>query len=267
MRALFPVVWFVSVCFLGGCGNAGAELAAADASAETPETSTGRRIPKPGDPCATRADCDDGVFCDGVEECLAGVCLSARNAACRDPGGCATATCDEPGGGCSFDPDGACMEGICRIDVGCSMPEGCKTDGDCDDGRSCTDDRCAAGACIHLPVDARCPAIGSCGIGVCLGDEVADTIGCGARPDASKCATNEGCSQTFACTPLPARCTVDEDCGDGSLCDGVERCVGGACVHGERTTCLARDACHHARCKSRSLGDPYCKEVKLPRCP
>jgi hypothetical protein len=264
VRAHFLGFSRVIVCVAVGCSSGSASVSPVDASTDT---SDARRAPKPGDPCSTRADCDDGVFCDGVEECLGGVCLSARNAACRDPGGCATASCDEAGGGCSFDPSGACESAICRVDVGCSKPEGCAADAECDDGRSCTDDRCDAGACVHLPVDARCPSIGACGIGVCLGEEVADAIGCGARPDAAKCAPGEGCAPSFACAPLPGSCVADEECSDGSLCDGVERCIDGKCVHGERTTCLARDACHHARCKTRSLGDPYCKEVKLPRCP
>lgn len=44
-------------------------------------------------------------------------------------------------------------------------------------------------------------------------------------------------------TPAPpsddplARCEADRDCQDGDLCDGVERCVAGACVDAEAVTC------------------------------
>jgi len=259
VRVLFAV-WFC----VASCSSEG--VAPVDASSPVDATEETHR-PKPGDPCTTREDCDDGVFCNGVEECVGGGCTSARNAACRDPGGCAKATCDEAGGGCSFDPSGTCIDGICRVDVGCTKPEGCTTDAECDDMRSCTDDHCDGGVCVHVPIDARCPSIGACGTGVCLGDAVADAIGCGAKPDAAKCAANEGCSQSFACTPLKPRCVDDRDCTDGSLCDGVERCVAGACVHGARTTCLPASSCHHAFCATRSLGDPYCKDAKLPHCP
>src|SRR5262249_52764483 len=83
------------------CTGSDADVTAdvADSSAHADATEAGvadaRAKPKPGDPCVTRDDCDDGVFCDGVEECLAGACTSARNTACRDPGGCADSRCDE----------------------------------------------------------------------------------------------------------------------------------------------------------------------------
>lgn len=226
--------------------------------------------PRPGDPCTDRSQCDDGVFCNGVEECLGGVCSSPRNAACRDPGGCASAVCDESAGGCTIDPTaGSCTSGVCQVDVGCSAVEGCTRDADCDDARACTDDRCdvASGRCFHTPLDARCPSVGACGDGACVGADVADPSGCDARPNAAHCASTEGCDTSFACIALPTTCTSDAQCTDGSLCDGLERCVDGHCVHGDRTTCVARDACHHSACRTRALGDPYCREVRLPGCP
>lgn len=243
--------------------------AGADAVSDGSVADAGKH-PRPGDPCSTRADCDDGVFCTGIEECIAGACTSTRNAACRDPGGCALALCDEGAGGCGFDAIAAtCTVGVCTLERGCQPLDGCTGDADpkCDDGRSCTDDRCLAGQCVHVPVDARCDAVSTCGVGVCLGDAVADPRGCGARPDASRCKVTEGCGVDFACHPLAATCTSDRDCTDGNLCDGVERCVGGRCVHGERTTCVARNACEHASCSQSGVGDPWCRLEKLAGCP
>jgi hypothetical protein len=218
--------------------------------------------------CVRREDCDDGVVCNGVEDCLAGFCTSARNAACRDPGGCAEATCDEAAGGCRFAPDDGRCEGAarCEIGVGCRAA-GCSADLDCDDRRACTLDRCVDGRCLNWPRDAVCPPAGACGVGVCLGDEVADPSGCGIRPDAARCATDEGCDLDGACVTLRSACDHDRDCRNGSLCDGVERCVEGRCVHGDRTTCQARDRCHHAICRVRAAADPWCLEVALPGCP
>lgn len=253
-----------------GCGGGDAATdppvvdSAVDASA--PDTA---KKPEPGDPCVTRADCDDGSFCTGVEECIAGLCTSARNAACRDPGGCAAVACDESAGGCRFDASkGSCSAGTCTLDRGCQPLDGCSGDGDprCDDGRSCTDDACVAGRCVHLPVDTRCGTLGACGVGVCLGDAVADPSGCGVEPDASKCAANEGCGLDSACHPLPSSCTSDRDCNDGNLCDGVERCVDGRCVHGARTTCVA-GPCQHASCSQSGVGDPWCRLDQLAKCP
>jgi len=247
--------WLAAALIFVGCGTAG--------SAPEPAAVDAGRKPRPGDPCTTRADCDDGVFCSGVEECLEGVCVSARNAACRAPSVCATATCEETATGCVFAAkvcDGALQ---CSIDRGCVAV--CARDEDCDDGRTCTDDRCDGGTCVHAPVDARCPGKGQCGVGVCLGDAISDPSGCGTKPDAARCRVSEGCVAD-ACAPLKTSCATDRDCGNGTLCDGVERCVGGACVRGERTTCVGAP-CEHASCSATGVGDPWCRIVTLARCP
>ncbi len=225
-------------------------------------------VPRPGDPCTDRRDCDDGIFCDGMEECIASICISPRNAACRDPGGCASSTCVEASRGCVVDVPAVplcAVSEICLPDLGCEKPEGCTGDARCDDLRACTDDVCelASGRCLHEPVDGRCPAVGACGIGVCLGDRVTDPSGCGGLPDAGKCKATEGCDSSLACVGLPSHCTSDRDCTDGTFCDGSERCLAGVCQHGAITTCVAVDACHHAICRDRALGDAYC--VQQPR--
>jgi hypothetical protein len=237
---------------------------------------TGPRKPMPGDPCTTLRDCDDGIFCDGVEECISGRCISARNAACRDHGGCAASICEEAAGGCRVEvqADGAktCPSGqTCAPELGCLAIEGCTspTDAKCDDGRACTIDSCevATGICVHTPNDASCPGAGACGIGSCVGTEVSDPSGCAVMPDASRCAKTQGCDATFACTNLASSCASDLDCADGTLCDGVERCVGGRCQQdATRTRCEAVDACHHASCIVRALGDPYCADVAIVGC-
>ncbi len=245
-----------------GCGDSDPAVTGPAVGSPDGGRDVGAR-PRPGDPCLSRLDCDDGVFCNGDEECLGGVCTGPRNVACRGTS-CTTSRCDEASGGCSVTQTQSCGEA-------------CASDGDCDDGRSCTRDLCdATFGCLHLPDDARCPTKGACGVGVCLTDGVADADGCGARPDSAKCALTEGCepSETgeLACVSLRATCARDADCSDHSLCDGVERCVlssagEGRCVHGTRTTCSAGDSCHHTTCVLRDLGDPYCLDVKLPRCP
>jgi len=259
----YRAVFFGAIAIGGlaaGCGDSDPAVAPPTGSGDAGVDSAPRR-PRPGDPCVSRLDCDDGVFCNGNEECISGICTGPRNVACRGTT-CTTSSCDEAAGGCS----------IVQI-ARCEAP--CATDAECDDGRSCTRDVCDATlGCVHLPEDGRCPAVsgtGACGVGVCLIEGVADENGCGVKPDAAKCAPGESCDERLACVALPAACTRDEDCSDHSFCDGVERCVEVAgekhCVHGVRTTCAPRDACHHATCVLRDLGDPYCLDVKLPRCP
>jgi len=262
---LFAFVW-------GGLAGAGCSSDTAVTPSDSgTDSGPGKPDSKLGAPCNDRRDCDDAVFCNGVEECVSGFCISPRNAACRDPGGCATATCDEAAGGCLIDPtSGTCPGGgVCVADLGCSTAT-CTSPKECDDGRSCTDDLCEGGHCVHVPVDARCPAtVGACGRGLCVGDKIADATGCSANPDASKCKDTEGCDAKYACVPLgkTGACKSDDECTDGSLCDGLERCVSGTCMHGERTTCVARDTCHRSVCRERALGDSYCVETKLSKCP
>jgi hypothetical protein len=258
-----------------GCGDGAATNgpdsavidARGDGVAEVADAQGRRRL---GDPCATAGECDDGVFCNGPEDCFEGRCIGARSTICRDFGGCASARCDEGSASCIVDlPDGACAAGTtCAPDVGCVSVDGCTDDTACDDARACTDDRCdrTNGLCSHVPIDARCPAVGACGAPSCVGGLAADPSGCAAMPDASRCASGEGCDGTLRCIALPRSCTSDFDCADGTACDGRERCDAGRCVHGTVTTCLAHDACHHSLCH-RALGGSYCLETQVPGCP
>jgi polyvinyl alcohol dehydrogenase (cytochrome) len=45
-----------------------------------------------------------------------------------------------------------------------------------------------------------------------------------------------------------APCTADTDCGNGDVCDGVERCVEGACVAGSALSCDDGQPCTADRC-------------------
>lgn len=258
-------VWFASAaCSGGGDGGAAVHDSALDVAPDT------RHVPQVGDPCTDLSQCDDGIFCDGVEECVGGRCSGPRNAACRDRGGCATSTCVESRG-CVVDIPSTttCAAGeVCLPELGCSAPEGCTSDATCDDGVACTDDRCDTPTkrCLHVAVDEKCSAVGVCGVGVCLGADASDPSGCGLLPDATKCAPNEGCTPSGACAPLPPTCTTDADCTDDNLCDGVERCITGLCSHDPAGKCAPSDACHHVTCRDRALGAPYCLSEPVPGC-
>ncbi|MCB9589452.1 MAG: hypothetical protein H6718_28825 [Polyangiaceae bacterium] len=69
----------------------------------------------------------------------------------------------------------------------------------------------------HVCIESRC------------GDGVVDRRKgefCDAGDDAGAC--GPGCSRG---------CSADADCADPSACNGVERCIDGACANGERVTC------------------------------
>ncbi len=78
--------------------------------------------------CFVDSDCDDGLYCNGVETCNAGVCEAGTPVDCSSAGDqCNTGTCDETGDTCIAVPvsDGTA----------------------CDDGDACAGDTCQAGVC------------------------------------------------------------------------------------------------------------------------
>ena len=95
--------------------------------------------------CSKDLDCQNGVFCDGYETCVAGVCHLAARLACDDNNPCSTDTCTEAQQSCSYasvltdaDHDG-------HFPIACG---GANSD-DCDD----TDPNTWGGA---LPAPERC---------------------------------------------------------------------------------------------------------------
>ncbi|MDA2933704.1 hypothetical protein MYX82_05120 [Acidobacteria bacterium AH-259-D05] len=113
------------------------------------------------DECSGNNDCQDGLFCNGVETCLSGLCQAGTPVACGgfDAGNvCTVGTCDETSNSCV----GSAAEAagiICRASAGsCDPAEAC-------DGisSSCPQD-------LSSPDDT--PTGGTCGVGVCQSAEV-----------------------------------------------------------------------------------------------
>jgi hypothetical protein len=186
--------------------------------------------PDPGNPCDAAGcsegecvpvplpgPCDDGDACTLDDTCVDGACQPGTPRDCSDP--CVTGA--------------ACVDGACT-----------GTPVDCADTVDCTTDSCEPGVgCVHLPVDATCPAPDSCHAGLC------DPInGCSTTPltgsvcdDGDGCTVNDRCSagrcagQPRQCPPDNAACT-DERCIAGECRSvpvnarcGTEECSAGAC--------------------------------------
>jgi cysteine-rich repeat protein len=100
---------------------------------------------------ANTVQCDDGVFCDGVDFCRDGACAFSVGNPCDAASQCAH-TCDEAANRCAADAgdpcadDGnACTDDYCDGLGGCAHAENAAP---CDDGDFCTvTDVCAAGQC------------------------------------------------------------------------------------------------------------------------
>ena len=191
--------------------------------------------------------CDDGDRCTRNDQCTSGSCHGVPNTcagdACHESGTCnpTTGQCVAPakpdgtpctsdtrlctvdacvGGDCRHTPDDTrcddhtCTDGACRPDAPGADTRGCVSvparEGDIctDDGVGCTDDRCRAGTCTHLPNDANCDNTDECGSTLCAPE----------RGDARGCA------------PALDRATTDTCSEDADACSD-DRCDSGRCTH------------------------------------
>ncbi len=159
------------------------------------------------DQCDFDADCDDGLFCNGAETCVADVCV-AGTPPCDDGVSCTADTCDEGADTCANPPsDALCDNGLfCDGVETCDAVLDCQpgTTVDCDDGVSCTVDACNE-----------------------------DTDVCDNTPDAAPCQNGDFCDGPEVCDPvLDCQPGTAVDCDDGVSCT-VDSCdeVGDACVN------------------------------------
>ena len=212
-----------------------------------------------GTNCTVDADCDDGLFCTGVERCSAGICTSDGDPCpgedcdeaipqcipriCNDNGVCEVdENCQNCGGDCVTGSGSACGNNVCEIGAG----ESCVTcPQDCNGAQigkpdrryccgnagfnplTCSDTRCTSSgkACIEEPGVPSC-----CGDGVCEGVEESClcSIDCGpAVATESDCAdaVDDDCDGDIDC--------VDADCAADPACVTSGNCGDGVCGTGE----------------------------------
>lgn len=132
--------------------------------------------------CAVSAECDDGLFCNGTETCVAGICQSGTPPAVDDGVPCTIDACDETNDvvvhtpsdalcdngvfcdgvetchatlGCQSGPpadctalDGQCVVGTCNAVTDLCEAVPANEGGACDDGVPCTQDVCQGGVCV-----------------------------------------------------------------------------------------------------------------------
>jgi len=68
--------------------------------------------------CTVAEDCSDGMFCNGVERCIAGDCFNGDAADCDDGNMCTTDVCDPVLNGCRYETAPGCDAGTSTIDAG-----------------------------------------------------------------------------------------------------------------------------------------------------
>jgi predicted outer membrane repeat protein len=185
--------------------------------------------------CAVVADCDDGLYCNGVEACVGGRCTPGAAPLCDDYVACTRDSCRESDHACFHEPDDArCDNGVfCDEQESCDVLLACIAGMPvrCDDGVACTVDSCdeLARSCTHDADAAACRDDVFCN-----GEEMCDPVrGCqpGAPPSC-----DDGVACTFDRCEEDARACVhetdDAQCGDGLFCNGIEACTPTGCAAG-----------------------------------
>ncbi len=92
--------------------------------------------------------CDDGVFCNGVEQCTLAGCEAGSPPVCDDGIGCTADTCDPGVDACTFAPEDA----LCENGVFCDGAEICSATLGCVDGP----DPCPSGSCEEATLTCAC---------------------------------------------------------------------------------------------------------------
>jgi len=176
---LLRAVLAVAMLSLGGCAEGGSTRGdggrvvtpdapvVRDGPPVVPDTGMIRVDTGPPPPCSSDGDCDDGMYCNGVETCGPDGCVGGDPPVCDDGKTCTTDSCDEVSDTCAFTlSPSACNDGLaCNGAEACdpSAPGADPTSGcargapvSCDDGMACTTDMCVEpdGTCMSLGSDA-----------------------------------------------------------------------------------------------------------------
>ncbi|GJM24396.1 MAG: hypothetical protein DHS20C16_08110 [Phycisphaerae bacterium] len=228
------------VCFADGSDcNSNGVGDSTDISGGTSLDVNGNSVPDECDECVTAGDCDDGMFCTGVETCNVDTCESSG-----DPCGTGqvcnetTDACDPDGLDCNNNgiADATDISGGTSDDLNAnSVPDECDEcvfDADCDDGMYCTGvETCNVDTCVP-------------GTDPCLTGQTCDEGTDSCPPTGADCNNNGigdatdiagATSDDTNVNGIPDECdecTGDGDCDDGLFCNGAETCDTDTCMAG-----------------------------------
>jgi hypothetical protein len=205
--------------------------------------------------CTVNEDCasqDNGNKCDGVLQCVDGLCQVKPGSIVQcDTSGdtpCVVTACDAASGECVSTPKAegdACSDGdpctagdTCSGGVCAGDPDpaclGCTSDLECNDTNPCTTDVCGSdGECLNLPNTNECSdgdpcTLGDvCALGVCAGVLDPACLGCqsNAECDDGNPCTTDSCDESGACLQV----SNTAPCNDGNPCTTADTCAGSVC--------------------------------------
>ena len=229
--------------------------------------------------CDVSAECDDGLYCNGVEVCVSGVCLYGSPVDCDDGLGCTMDSCNESADGCDHAPlHSLCDDGEVCTDDSCDLSMGCVSTNNtaaCNDGDACTEgDVCSAGICggtlldcsvfddacnvgVCNPTDGSCEAQpanegGACDDGdVCTIDDLCSAGVCGGT--LLDCSSLNDVCNIGVCNPTSGGCEAQPaneggSCDDGNACTTGDACNAGICLGGSDLICDDINVCTDDAC-------------------
>jgi len=188
------------------------------------------------------AACDDALYCNGVDTCLAGSCTEHAGDPCYGIG-----LCDEDADNCDGVCDGCLMGSTCYADGETNPAEVCEicdvgastTTWTANDGVSCDDDRfcngadsCLGGSCaVHAGDPCTPPEMCDESTDACDASCEGCVVGPTCYGDGTTNPTNvcEICDVAASDTAWTAN--DGASCEDGDFCTGIDLCVGDQCVH------------------------------------
>ncbi|MCH8147333.1 MAG: hypothetical protein IH987_04965 [Planctomycetes bacterium] len=200
--------------------------------------------------CTIPADCDDGLFCDGAEDCVAGNCVAGTPPNCDDGVGCTDDSCNEGTDSCDKTANNAnCDDGLfCNGSETCDPVLDCQagTAPNCDDGVGCTDDSCNEGtdSCDNIANNANCEY----GL-FCDGAETCDPVldcqsGTAPNCDDGVGCTDDSCNEgTDSCDNIANNANCPDD---GLFCNGTEFCDAVADCSSTGDPCSGGEVCNEA---------------------
>ena len=237
------------------------------------------------------ATCDDGVYCNGTDSCVGGVCDAHGGDPCLGGGECAS-SCNESSNDCFAAASTACDDGdgnVCT-EGGCDGGGDCvavpvSNGASCGAGNACNADQCSDGTCTSVPIadGTFCGAgdpcnTAKCSAGSCELTPRSDGTSCddgNACTDGDHCVDGQCEGIPLDCSHLDSSCATGvcesgtcvaepvsdgTSCGEVGVCNAAE-CSGGACVDvpfANGTSCGAGDVCNAAECS-----DGACVDVPL----
>ncbi|MFA5133534.1 MAG: putative metal-binding motif-containing protein [Patescibacteria group bacterium] len=157
--------------------------------------------------------CSNGIFCDGVETCVSGVCKSGPKVFCDDGKQCTTDSCNETQQKCVFTP--VSSSGTEGSPGGATCLDG--QDNDCDGMTDLEDPDCRG--CAN---DLECKGSNPC--------------------------INYYCTPSKQCASTPKSNGASCDDGAGSFCSGSKTCQNQICVSSGVQNCDDSNPCTKDEC-------------------